>query len=118
MSTRVRDKPPIQHGLTEEDYKKAINAALDLLHRRWVLRILWELRAQALNFRQLQVACGGLSMSVLSTRLNELRAAGLVDHEAGSGYSLSEQGHALMKAARPLLEWSAAWAARTGLETP
>ena len=49
-------------------------ALLDLLGRRWVLRVLWELREEpAASFRDLQVRCGNVSSSVLNERLRELR---------------------------------------------
>lgn len=92
--------------------KDALNAALELFHRRWTLRILWELRGDgaSLNFRALQVACGDLSASVLNQRLAELREALLVEHDAGSGYRLSAQGQALLVAFEPLLKWAPRWA--------
>lgn len=92
--------------------KDAINAALELFHRRWTLRILWELRAEgsSLNFRALQAACGDLSASVLNQRLSELRAALLLEHDPGAGYRLSAQGQALMVAIEPLLHWAPRWA--------
>lgn len=92
--------------------KDAINAALELFHRRWTLRILWELRADdtSLNFRALQTACGDLSASVLNQRLAELRAALLVEHDAGAGYRLSAQGRSLLVALEPLLKWAPRWA--------
>lgn len=34
-----------------------IVAALDLLGRRWILRILWELRSGPMGFRALQALC-------------------------------------------------------------
>ena len=92
--------------------KDAINAALELFHRRWTLRILWELRGEdaSLNFRALQAACGDLSASVLNQRLAELRQALLVEHDAGSGYRLSAQGRTLLVAIGPLLKWAPQWA--------
>lgn len=92
--------------------KDAINAALELFHRRWTLRILWELRAEdtSLNFRALQAACGDLSASVLNQRLAELLAVLLVEHDAGSGYRLAAQGRSLMVAITPLLKWAPPWA--------
>lgn len=90
--------------------KEAINAALELFNRRWTLRVLWELRGGALNFRQLQMACGELSASVLNQRLAELREALLVDHDAGSGYRLSAHGQDLLLAIQPLLQWATPWA--------
>ena len=47
-------------------------AALDLLGRRWALRVLWELRGGPLGFRELQTRCDGMSSSVLRTRVNYL----------------------------------------------
>src|SRR6202035_4396571 len=56
---------------------RPVMALLDLLGRRWALRILWELRdGSALTFRQLQARCGDISSSVLNDRLRELREAG------------------------------------------
>ncbi|WP_372509512.1 winged helix-turn-helix transcriptional regulator [Streptomyces humicola] len=40
-------------------------AALDLLGRRWTLRILWELSQAPAGFRELQRRCEGMSSSVL-----------------------------------------------------
>jgi len=52
-------------------------ALLDFLGRRWVLRILWELREETLGFRVLQGRCDNLSPTILSRRLNEMRFAAL-----------------------------------------
>ena len=59
---------------------------LDLLGRRWALRILWELRDGPLTFRALQAACGNLSPSVLNDRLRELREAGILELREPEGY--------------------------------
>lgn len=99
--------------------KDAINAALDLFHRRWTLRILWELRDGPLTFRLLQAACGGLSASVLNQRLAELREALLVEHESSAGgYQLSAHGRELLVAFDPLLRWSVPWAAAVQRRSP
>lgn len=88
---------------------RPIMALLDLLGRRWALRILWELRGDPLNFRELQDACGGMSPSVMNQRLQELREAGIVClHEAG-GYSLSDGGRQLMVALAPIQTWADQW---------
>ena len=84
-------------------------ALLDLLGRRWTLRILWELRATPLNFRALQAACGGVSPSVLNSRLKELRAARLLV-DAEQGYQLSALGNSLLAQLRPLADWAQRWA--------
>ena len=72
-------------------------ALLDLLGRRWSLRILWELRQGPATFRELQARCEGLSPSVLNTRMGELRQALLID-----------TGMPAIGSARTARNWSAA----------
>ena len=60
-------------------------ALLDLLGRRWALRILWELRDEPLTSRALRTACDEASPTVLQTRLDELREAGFVGLGEGGG---------------------------------
>jgi len=87
-------------------------AALDLLGRRWALRVLWELREGALTFRDLRARCDEVSPTVLNQRLAELREAGIVAHEEGSGYALCAEGEALLEALAPLHDWAARWGRR------
>ena len=89
--------------------KSAINEAIALFNRRWTMRVLWELRHDALNFRALQEACADVSSSVLTVRLAELRDAGLVAHSSGSGYELTPSGHELLVAIKPLTLWAVKW---------
>lgn len=90
---------------------RPIMAALDLLGRRWSLRILWELRLAPLTFRALQDACGGLSPSVLQQRLNDLREAGLLLHDGTNGYALTDEARKLQPILLTLNDWAEAWAA-------
>ncbi|HKA15780.1 MAG TPA: helix-turn-helix domain-containing protein [Myxococcota bacterium] len=92
---------------------RPIMAALDLLGRRWALRILWELRAEALPFRALREACGDVSPAVLNTRLAELREAGIVE-TTSDGYALTSTGRELCRALAPLQSWAQRWARRAG----
>ncbi len=89
---------------------RPVMALLDLLGRRWVLRVLWELRDEPLTFRALQAACGGISPSVLNTRLAELRDSLLVELRADEGYALTKQGRELLSQLAPLTVWSEKWA--------
>jgi DNA-binding HxlR family transcriptional regulator len=85
-------------------------ALLDLLGRRTVLRILWELRSRPLTFRALQEAAE-TNPGVLNGRLTELREARIV--ELGSnGYTLTRDGKMLIETLAALSRWADAWAKR------
>lgn len=86
-----------------------MKSTIDLLGRRWTLRIIWELGAGPSGFRELQRRCGNMSSSVLSARLQELTAARVVTGEAGH-YRLTGLGHELVLALTPLQAWDAKWA--------
>lgn len=87
---------------------RPVMALLDLLGRRWALRILWELRADTLTFRALRERCDAVSPSVLNQRLAELREAGIVElHDAG--YRLTPEGKGLLAALAPLDAWAKRW---------
>ncbi|MGH8453976.1 MAG: winged helix-turn-helix transcriptional regulator [Nevskiales bacterium] len=92
---------------------RPIMVLLDLLGRRWTLRILWELRHGPLNFRELRAACGDMSPSVLNLRLQELREAGIVTVQDTGGYVLSESGRQLFAALAPLQVWADQWLAQS-----
>jgi DNA-binding HxlR family transcriptional regulator len=90
-------------------------ALLDLLGRRWALRVIWELREnRSLNFRELLAACE-ISPSVLNTRVAELREAGIVDHDE-EGYKLTAHGRDLLNRLMPLHDWADAWAKRVATQ--
>ena len=88
-------------------------ALLDLLGRRWALRILWELREAPATFRELQARCDGLSPSVLNQRLAELRESRIVESGEG-GYQLTDAGRRLLAALAPLNDWAKAWGKSLG----
>ena len=99
---------------------RPIMALLDLLGRRWTMRVIWELREGPLVFRALQERCEGMSSSVLNERLRELRGAGIVVARE-QGYALSAEGRELLALFVPLNEWAESWAQRTrrrGRPTP
>lgn len=86
-------------------------ALLDLLGRRWALRIGWELRDRSLSFRELRSACDDMSPSVLNQRLAELRQAGIVDL-SDDGYALTPEGNELIDLLAPVSAWAKRWARR------
>jgi DNA-binding HxlR family transcriptional regulator len=92
-------------------------ALIDLIGRRWVLRILWELREGALTFRALQSACGNISPSVLNQRIAELRVTALV--ELGQdGYELTPLARRLLAHLLPLTNWAEEWAKHCRQDVP
>lgn len=87
-------------------------ALLDLLGRRWSLRVMWELQEPAQSFREIQSRCDGMSSSVLSQRLGELADAEIVSAQEGGGYALTGEGRALLELLRPMDSWARRWAER------
>jgi DNA-binding HxlR family transcriptional regulator len=95
---------------------RPVMAALDLMGRRGALRILWELRDEAvLTFRALQAAAE-LPPGTLNARLGELKAAAVV--VSAGGYRLTPRGVQLLTALAPLQAWSQAWAEDLGACDP
>ena len=89
---------------------RPIMALLDLLGRRWALRVLWELREEpSPTFRELQKRCGAVSSSVLAVRLHELDEAAIVTR-SDRGYTLTPAGADLLGRLLTLDEWASRWA--------
>jgi DNA-binding HxlR family transcriptional regulator len=106
--------PTPGHAVRGSSTGRPIMALLDLLGRRWALRVLWELRTgESLTFRELQARCAEVSSSVLNDRLRELRDAGIVTAEPGRGYTLTREGLRLIDDLAPLDGWAKRWARRT-----
>ena len=84
---------------------RPIMVALDLLGRRWTLRVLWELRDEPVPYRRLRERCDEVSSSVLATRLRELAAAGVIE-QTNKKYTLTRAGEELLDHLRPLNEWA------------
>jgi DNA-binding HxlR family transcriptional regulator len=86
-------------------------ALLDLLGRRWCLRVIWELRGDALGFRPLRERCSDLSPTILNRRLAELRQSRIVELTE-EGYALTSGGRDLVELLLPLHRWAENWATR------
>ncbi len=101
QSRPVKPGQPVRNSQSGQP----IMVALDLLGRRWALRILWCLRhQQQKSTRVLQQECGISSPNVLMSRLKELREAGIVVLEESSG----------LESLGPLAEWADEWARQSG----
>ena len=92
---------------------RPIMALLDLLGRRWTLRIMWELREGPLTSRALRTACDEASPTVMQARLTELREADLIELVPGDGYRLTELGSDLNDTFLPLHRFAARWSKQT-----
>jgi DNA-binding HxlR family transcriptional regulator len=88
---------------------RPIMALLDLLGRRWTLRIIWELRESTLTSRALRTACDEASPTILQSRLSELREAGFVELVSGEGYRLTPLGKDLLATFLPLHGFAERW---------
>lgn len=92
---------------------RPIMALLDLLGRRWTLRIIWELRDGPLTSRALRTACDDASPTIVQARLSELREAALVELVTGDGYRLTPSGKELMESFQPLQRFAERWGKRS-----
>jgi DNA-binding HxlR family transcriptional regulator len=92
---------------------RPIMVLLDLLGRRWSLRILWELRDTTLTSRALRAACDEASPTVLQARLSELRQANLIELIPQQGYRLTSMGQELQETFLPLYHFAERWSKRS-----
>lgn len=80
-------------------------AALELLGRRWALRLVWELRRDSLTFSELRERLS-VSPSVLSARLGELSDAEVVELDGTRRYRLTGRGRELARLLYELNRWA------------
>jgi DNA-binding HxlR family transcriptional regulator len=91
------------------------HAAIELIGKRWTGAIVWSLSKQPLRFAELKRAVPGLSDRLLSQRLRELEAAGVVVRRVEEGYparvsyALTDKGEALQPAINSLGSWAERW---------
>ncbi len=91
------------------------HAAIELIGRRWAGAILWALAERPHYFAELTASVPGLSDRLLSRRLRELEAAGLVERSVHGGtpprvsYALTEKGRSLEPVLGELRDWARAW---------
>ncbi len=82
---------------------------IDMLGRKWTLRILWELVQGTGTFRELQSRCGEISPTIINKRLKELVEANLVMKIKPNGYQLTKSGDELVDLFDPLNAWIKKW---------
>src|ERR1700677_1200042 len=105
-------RTPTKRAVRGSRTGRPVMVLLDLLGRRWSLRILWELREQSLTSRALRTACDEASPTVLQARLLDLRQAKLVELVPASGYQLTALGRELRETFLPLHRFAEHWSKR------
>ena len=85
--------------------ERAVEGVLDLLGRRWALRLVWELRRSTISFSELRERTG-ISPSVLSARLRELVDSDVLERDVGRRYRLSGRGRELARILYELNRWA------------
>jgi DNA-binding HxlR family transcriptional regulator len=111
VSTPTRGRPRLEaEACLAAD--EALVRAFDLLGKRWTGVVLGTLSGGPAGFRALARAVEGIIDSMLSDRLGELTAAGLVTRKVDEGppvsvaYELSEAGRALLPALEEIRRWA------------
>jgi DNA-binding HxlR family transcriptional regulator len=90
---------------------QAFQTAIEVLGRPWTAMILTALQAGARRFGELGESAPGLGTKVLSARLKDLEARGLVERQVEPGppvrvaYELTAQGRAFGDVAQAIQRW-------------
>jgi len=90
----------------------ALGRAFEFLGKRWNGVLLGTLRNGPAGFSELARAIDGISDSVLSDRLSDLAAAGLITRTVDEGpplavsYALTDRGKALLPALQQITLWA------------
>jgi DNA-binding HxlR family transcriptional regulator len=110
MTVRARRRP-----VAAEECVPAADAlarAFRFLGKRWNAVVLGHLSAGPAGFRELSRAIEGISDSVLSDRLADLAAGGLISRTVREGppltvsYALTDRGRALIPALEQIANWA------------
>jgi DNA-binding HxlR family transcriptional regulator len=92
-----------------------VRVTADLLERRWQLSILYAALSGALRFNEFADAVAGISPRMLTERLRDLEAAGLVERKVIPSspptveYRLTERGRRLAPIIEAMREYSRAY---------
>ncbi len=112
MSSSINAEPTIGTQLCPRFHR-----AVELIGRRWTGAVIRVLMGGARRFNELLALIPGLSDRLLTERLRELEAAGIVTREVCGGspvkviYALTERGRELEETIGSLERWAARWIA-------
>lgn len=96
-------------------YCELYERAVEILGRRWTGQIIRALMAGLTRFGEIKAVVPGLSDRLLSERLKDLEAEGIVVREVTPetpvriDYRLTEKGRALSPVVNAFAEWAETW---------
>ncbi|NYI90371.1 DNA-binding HxlR family transcriptional regulator [Amycolatopsis endophytica] len=102
-------------------YHCPVELAVDVIGGKWAVVILAHLKESEHRYGELRRRLPGISEKMLTTRLRELEAAGLVERIAAEGkvpavtYRLAPEGRELAPALQILYDWGERRAKREGV---
>ncbi|WP_329129487.1 helix-turn-helix transcriptional regulator [Streptomyces sp. NBC_01476] len=105
-----------QH-IDDEECRRA-TSAMELVGKRWTSGVLLAATRGAERFTEFMAMIPGLSDRLLTLRLGELQAAGLMEREVIPStpvqvrYHLTDRGRDLMESLAPLVQYGQRWADR------
>lgn len=109
---------------TERAVCESFQRAAQLVGKRWVPQIVWVLLDGPRRYSLVRDAIPEISDTVLSERLRELEAAGILTRAVTPStpvlieYALSERGRDLAKVIDGLATWADRWAAADATASP
>lgn len=92
-----------------------VEKAFDVLGRKWAGLIIRELSAGPRHFCEMERGIPSVSARMLTERMKELEAAGIVRRTVDTGtpvrtiYDLTEKGRALIPVMRGIERWAHTW---------
>ncbi|WP_144683609.1 winged helix-turn-helix transcriptional regulator [Bacillus altitudinis] len=101
--------------MNQSDMCPRFEKAVELLSKRWVALIVFQLLSGSQRFSEIEAALTNLSGRVLSERLKELEAAGIVKREVFAEtpvrieYSLTDMRRSLAPVFEEIAKWSSEW---------
>lgn len=101
--------------MNQSDMCPRFEKAVELLSKRWVALIVFQLLSGSQRFSEIEAALTNLSGRVLSERLKELEATGIVKREVFAEtpvrieYSLTDMGRSLAPVFEEIAKWSSEW---------
>ncbi|MGE6855336.1 helix-turn-helix domain-containing protein [Bacillus sp. FSL K6-2841] len=101
--------------MNQSDMCPRFEKAVELLSKRWVALIVFQLLSGPQRFSEIEAALTNLSGRVLSERLKELEATGIVKREVFAEtpvrieYSLTDMGRSLAPVFEEISKWSTEW---------